>query len=73
MLTIGRHYHGPRPETEADCDYCDVAWHRRKLKLNAEGFLACPDCAPGRTGKELDEIRAANTRLPLITARAKRR
>lgn len=40
------------------CDYCDVRWHRSDLRMNAEGFLACPDDYDGRTGRELDALRA---------------
>lgn len=72
MLTIGRHYHGPLPETEGVCDYCGVAWHRRKLKLTAEGYLACPDDWKGRTALELDRARAAAAgTAPLLRGKAR--
>lgn len=61
MRTIGRTYTGSLREIEDVCDYCGVSWHRKKLRLDAAGFLACPDDSRGRTAIEIDAQRAADS------------
>ena len=43
MMSIGRHYHGPRYNYTDWCDFCGTPWHRTDLKLNRDGRLYCPN------------------------------
>ena len=66
MITIGRKYHGPLRNYATECDYCGIMWHRHELKLDANGYLSCPDDRGGRVERELDEqaaSEAANTAM----------
>lgn len=57
MPTIGRRHVGGR-DSQAPCDICGVNWLLSELRENAEGHWECPDDRGGRTGRELDDIRA---------------
>lgn len=59
MMTIGRHYVGPRRNWIDTCDYCAVDWPRDQLVVDDNGYLACPDDRDGRVEKALDRLRAA--------------
>lgn len=71
-MHIGRTYSGPRRNWTDLCDYCGVEYHRNELKMDPNGYLACPDDVAGRTERELDEIQAANSSEP-STVRGKTR
>jgi hypothetical protein len=30
------------------CDYCGIKWYRSECRVDASGFLACPDDQDGR-------------------------
>lgn len=64
MSTIGRHHHGTRRDTQSECAYCGVVYLRSELRLNMEGFLACPDDWDGRTALEIDYQRAIDAAVP---------
>lgn len=66
MTTIGRKYSGPRRNWAERCDYCDVMWHRNELRLDENGYLACPDDRDGRVEKALDYQRAIDASEPSI-------
>lgn len=61
MRTIGRRYSGPSRNWEEECSYCGVTWLRSELTLDVAGYLACPDDRDGRTAKEIDYQRAADS------------
>jgi hypothetical protein len=76
MKTIGRHFPqtGRRGDFECMCDYCGVYWYRSQLRLDAAGFLACPDDQKGRDVVTLARENASSaSAMPLIRGRIKRR
>lgn len=67
MRTIGRHFSGARHETQRECDVCGVEWYRSRMRINADGFLVCPDDYPGRTATELNLLLAeASEDVPMV-------
>lgn len=59
MQTIGKHYSGSPYNWTDFCDYCGTPWHRSDLKLDADGFLRCPN-EDGLTLTELQQIAVDN-------------
>lgn len=64
MITIGRKYQGPSRNWAEYCDYCGVLWHRHELRMDEDGYLACPDDQPGRSVKAIDYQRAVDSSEP---------
>lgn len=56
--TIGKHWHAPRGDRQAACDYCGVVWLRSQLTLDDDNLLRCPDEGEGGSRAELDRENA---------------
>jgi hypothetical protein len=55
------------------CDYCGVYWYRSKMRLDAAGYLACPDDQKGLDVVSLARGNAASAAsMPVIKGRVKR-
>lgn len=65
-MTIGRRYQGPTRQWSESCDYCGVSWHRSEMRLDENGYLACPDDRDGRASKAIDYQRAMDASEPSI-------
>jgi hypothetical protein len=56
--TIGYHWHSSLCGAGL-CDICGARFPMDELHRNADGFMTCRPCSPGRTRTELDEERVA--------------